>query len=154
MAANTDPHNASHFDSPYQTKKPDLVSPSGYNYDPHRENNDTQALLNIASQVAAKLSPTTTVQAVSGFLGGVVVMIQQRGDDPAAGPGSLNGIYSAIQNVILQKVSNATVELLDIRRIGDWGSPPSNFVSGMGAPEPTCPAGSIGWLRQSLSTQG
>jgi len=78
--------------------------------------------------VVAATSPTTTIEQASRFVGGVVVVLTQRGDvNPAAGAGSLHGLATSISNAILQH-PDAVVSLMDVRRVGDPSHPPSTHI--------------------------
>ena len=125
--ANTDPWNAAQFGSPYQMKKQELNTPDGWNA--KAENDEVGALYAIAARVVAATSPTTAIEQASRFVGGVVVVLTQRGDvNPAAGAGSLHGLATTISNAVMQKHADAVVSLMDVRRVGDPSHPPPTHI--------------------------
>jgi len=77
----------------------------------------------------AAVSPTTSIQQASRFVGGMVVVLTQRGDiNPASGAGNLHGLATTISNAVMQKHPDAVVSLMDVRRVGDPDSPPSTHI--------------------------
>jgi hypothetical protein len=119
--------NARLFNADGTMKRPEVATPAGWNA--KTDNDEVAALYAIAAKVVGAVSPTTTIQQASRFVGGVVVVLTQRGDvNPAAGAGSLQSVCTAISNAMMQRHPDAVVSLMDVRRVGDPSNPPSTHI--------------------------